>query len=460
MVDLLVVQARTRRWFTAVCVCSFLGCYAGAAEEEQGLRDRGEPWAGESGNGPPPTHSSDEDVLRETSMESPPADSYDFVGYVRMPGLPFIHDVVPHENVGDLLRDYGVELGDPDQGLRDPPIPAEEHDVGRSLALSADGRLFIEKEDVFRKRLLASLGAPESGASFMAWENGPPNYDDDLDPSDDEETLGHRSGIHGSDSRKYVGNSEAWPHRAVGVQTLTWNGGSSYFYDADASFSRRGSGTMISPRALATAAHVILKPNGDIEPQVVAPGAKSRSLGGGVPRHGIESTEKFPWGGRRVKWYHWPVAYGGYSDWKYDYGVMVLYDLDWNPGHIRVGHQSTSWLNFRAFNMSGYPAAYYHCADSPFAGGDCDGAQYRVLGDVRDVWSYTARTWLDTQPGQSGSGIYFKRGEDRVLYLINVGSCDDPIDCGLAKRLTSGSRGTICNWMESWPSIHFDNPNC
>lgn len=445
-----------------MCACWSLGCYSGASPADQGLRDRGEGWAGESGDSPAPRHTRAEDVLRETSRDTPPEDTYEFVGYVRIPGLPFIHDAVPYDNVADLLRDHGVELGDPDQGLRAPPVPAEDHDVGRGLALSADGRLFIEREGVFRKRLLASLEAPESGASFMPWENGPPNYDDDVDPSDEEESLGYRSGIHGPDSRKYVGNSEAWPHRAVGVQTLIWDADedSDYFYDPDARFARAGSGTMISPRALATAAHVILEPNGDISPQAVAPGAKSQSLHGGFPRHGLESSDKFPWGGRRVQWYYWPVAYGGYSDWKWDYGVMVLYDLNWTPGHIRVGHQSTSWLNYREFNMSGYPDPDYHCADSPFVDSDCDGAQYRVHGDVRAVWSYTARTWLDTQPGQSGSGIYFKRGEDRVLYLINVASCEDPVDCGLAKRLTAGSRGTICNWMEAWPSIHFDNPSC
>ncbi len=68
--------------------------------------------------------------------------------------------------------------------------------------------------------------------------------------------------------------------------------------------------------------------------------------------------------------------------------------------------------------------------------------------------------WLDTQTGHSGAPMYISKNGDRVIYLVHVKSCDDPRDCGAAKRLKSGSTSSICSWVEAWPSSFYPNVNC
>src|SRR5262249_7827692 len=106
------------------------------------------------------------DFLAAIAAESPPPDRYDFLGYVKLAGSGhWIHDEEPADSVRALLEKHGIDPTDPDQGVANPPIRHEDHDAGRMIAVSADGRVFLEREDAFVKRLIEIEKMPESSIS-------------------------------------------------------------------------------------------------------------------------------------------------------------------------------------------------------------------------------------------------------------------------------------------------------
>ncbi len=400
-----------------------------------------------------------EDALRQLARETPPVDQYEFIGYARLDGEPlWVHDEEPEGTVGEVLAAAGIKLGDALQGVELPP-GLEETDAARGILVSADGRVFVERLDAFEARLRHIATMPEEGMSGPGHEGWtPPGMETHRsalwNPSDPV-----AGGIHGADQRTPV-TSTSYPERAVGVAIVKPEANSGSVWSGPKRWVGRGSGGMIGPRAVMTAAHVISS-NNNVVVTAAAPGKRGRSWGindddlGPGPNY--NSSSQFPYGARRVVWYFWNTGYDGHP--RYDYGALILQDLAWSPGWIRAGHQSTSWLDYRnGWYMFGYPGD--SCANSFDGDGTCGGYMYRIKGETRDVHLNYAIHWLDTQPGQSGALLYYLKNNDRVAYLINHGSCVGVRDCGVAKKLRSGSYNSICSIVNSYPSSYFPQSDC
>ena len=324
--------------------------------------------------------------------------------------------------------------------------------------MSADGRVFVERLDAFAARLRHIATMPEDGMSGPSDEGWtPPGMEahrsaflNPLDPA--------AGGIHGSDQRSPVTTS-SYPDRAVGVAILAPRGGGSV-WSGPTLWDGRGSGGMIGPRAVMTAAHII-SDNNNVFVTAAAP-AKRGDSWDGVPNNtgpgmNYASSAEFPYGARRAVWYYWNTGYDGHP--RYDYGALILQDLAWSPGWIRAGYQTNSWLNFRdGWYMFGYPGG--NCANSYDGDGTCGGYMHWIRGETRDVYTNHALHWLDTKPGQSGALLYILKNNDRVAYLINHGECTGLRDCGVAKRLRSGSYNSICSIVNANPSSYFPQSDC
>lgn len=409
----------------------------------------------EPNEGPPALqHDESLDFLERIAEESPPEDEYEFIGYVSIEGEEeWIHDEPPQGTVQEVLAAAGFDTANP---FHDVEVPQELKglDAGRGILVSADGRLFLERTSAFAARLKKASQMPDEGVSLS------PSSGTALGPVHANSTLGSvldplNDGIHGSDQRAPV-TSASYPTRATGVLALSRTGSGNH-WAGPVPWIRRGSATMVGPRAVLTNAHVML--NGNSNPRVTGFGPAARGFSwSSDPDPGPgRANSKFPYGIRRTSWYYWPSGFDGGV--KYDYAIAILEDFNWSPGHIRIGYQGTSWLDFKnGWTARGYPGG--SCANSFDGDGACGGYMYSILGQTRGAYTNYVEHWLDTKPGQSGSGMYITNGNDRVLYLINTGECSGARDCGYAKRLRSGSYSTICSWVNSFPSSHFPPPDC
>jgi len=432
----------------------------------------------------PTAPSSDSDAeltfVRETAAIVPDPGTYEFVGYVQpRVGIPWIHEDAPEESVAKLLSKHGTYRSD----ARDDE---EASDSGRGLLLSADGRLFIERDSLFRARLEAEGGEGDHGRTHYAVRDedraaesefhdapcrDPERPDEVVDlhlangaravpavgpthevlVSDDRPTA---DTFHGGDGRSLV-TSSAYPWSAVGVALLRRTSPAG---QSSASYSRSTSGTMIGPRHVLTAAHVFTDGNGVDNVLGAAPAARGYNYANDQsPYTECGFTPKFPFGIRRVQWYYWPAQWDD-SGLKFDYAVLILRDnCPVLPGYIGWGYQTAHWLNYRYMNMAGYPAAWKKCEASPEGNGDCDGYMYYQYEQTTAVYTNYAYSRFDVQEGQSGAGIYDRSGSDRHVYIIHKGS-SGPYTYG--KRLRSGSFSTICSWVDNWTSQYGPNPNC
>ncbi|MEM6292058.1 MAG: hypothetical protein AAGA54_12360 [Myxococcota bacterium] len=398
-----------------------------------------------------------EAFLLELSRVSPPADQYEFIGFVRLEGEPlWVHDTPPEGSVGDVLAAAGIQMGDPLQGVELPP-GLEDTDAARGILVSADGRLFVERLDAFEARLERIASMPESGMSGAESQGYVPPGLTVPRSAVIPPPKPAAAGIHGADQRTPVTTSD-YPYRAAGVSILRPSGGSGSIFSNSRKWNSAGSAAMIGPRHATTAVHVFLS-GGDLMVRGLGPAARGPTWPGADgtgPGPNYAANAQFPFGARRTVWYAWSTGYDGGP--AYDYGMMVMQDLAWSPGHLRLGYQSTSWLDFRdGWYMFGYPND--SCANGYGGSSECGGFMYRIKGETRGVYPQTAIHWLDTASGQSGANLYIKNGNDRVVYLINHGECTQR-DCGVAKRLRAGSYSNMCSVVNSFPSSFFDTVDC
>jgi V8-like Glu-specific endopeptidase len=419
--------------------------------------------------------------LHETALQNPPASDFEFIGYVAPDDGTdiWIHDAPPSPSIQTLLAKHGVDqaVASDKNGVAD--------DVARGVLVSADGRVFVEREEVVETRRQQLAFMPPAKRSG-------PNYPEDGDSDEDNEgvepeltpsewpgeakpstrlipdsgassqhgphsladlprVLGDK--IWGNDDRKLV-TSSATPWRQVGVQGWRLNNGSWV--------RSGGSLEMIGPRAALTVAHVITKSGSTITIQGIAPAARGISWSGDpVPPEG-QSNSKFPFGVRRLQWVYFPSQWpGSGGDIAWDYGVVIMNDINWSPGWIWFGYKpcsGTNGLDWRNHNMAGYPGSSKECLDSPNSNGTCGGYMYRQYERTRSCSVNTLWHEFDVQEGQSGAPVYqyHSSSGSRTVYAMHKSSSD----YSRAKRIREGSFSTICSWMHNWPSSYWANPSC
>lgn len=401
--------------------------------------------------------------MLEVAGEWPPSDQFEFIGYLRPEGITeWVHPTAPAASLAALLAANDVVRGTPSVT---PPESAD--DVGRGILLSADGRVFRERTSAISARIAALATMPEFDAvdeptvSQVHAPGGTAAQGDDAPRLPDDRATDRHSegGIAGSDDRDLVTSSGS-PWRKVGVALLRRDDSNINSPDG---WAGGGSGAFIGPRAVLTAAHVVVGDGDDAKPRIlaVAPAKRGASWSGETPpANGVFSNEKYPWGLRRVKWYFWAEDFEP-GEFRYDYALVILRDLTWSPGNVRFGYQSTTWLDYRGYNMAGYPGNDEPCKHSPDDDGKCGGYLYKNYGNITAVGKWAGVHYIDTQPGMSGGPVYHLEEEidRRTIYLINVAECDNS-DCGMAKRLRKGSYRTLCGWIDVFPSAHFSNIEC
>lgn len=335
----------------------------------------------------------------------------------------------------------------------------EDNDLG--ILVSADGRVFKEKshknrltkppksdtliskikgskEQIKNKNVVSEDEASQGNVNFAEKSVQDTNDGSSLHEKSSDHPL---KAIVGSDNRTLI-TSAAYPWRAVGVALINPN-----------SNTIRGSGAMVGPRHVLTAAHVITDDGNasSLSPVRAAPAARGEGYSG----------NRWPFDRRFVQWYYWPNGWDGgnlSTDARYDYAVLILSDINWSPGWVGFGYQTTTWLDYSNFNTAGYPGNNYGCVDSPLSSGECGGYMYRQFAQVRSVFPGHFYHRFDTHRGQSGSPIYWSNGNtSRVIYGVHSRSGGG---YNIAHRIRSGSFNSICNWIEANPSSHFTNVSC
>ena len=196
-----------------------------------------------------------------------------------------------------------------------------------------------------------------------------------------------------------------------------------------------GSGTLISPRLILTAAHNIFdpaKPGGYAVKWRVALGGE-----GGVAvstddydttRQWVEQDSRSP--------------YRAYS--AFDFGVLILPNpVDSLISPIPVETMSESVLSARSMGILGYPRVYY--------------PRLQLCGSAIDVWATESRLFygVRTLPGMSGGPVYDAvtgpEGQKiRTVRGIHTAFFDEPgdrNDRGSALRITANVMELIREWM-------------
>lgn len=181
--------------------------------------------------------------------------------------------------------------------------------------------------------------------------------------------------IFDDDERSEVSNTTQAPYSAICNLTITYKSGSKEY----------GTGFLIAPKKVATAAHVMRKRNGDYAVKiVVSPGDKpgSHPYGQQIVTKGSDMLYPSLW-----------VTADNADAPKYDYGVIRLAKaFNGNPATLSLNssYSTNNYKNMRA-RITGYD---YKTA-----------ILWKQTGKINKADSYLVYTKMDTLPGMSGSPI-------------------------------------------------------
>lgn len=261
-----------------------------------------------------------------------------------------------------------------------PPSEGEgKESAERSIAALAYGDEGLEDVEGFVRA---------SGAASELWT--PPTADL---PNAGEASYGPlppaAETVHGPDDRVQITNTADYPWRTQCSLSMTAQDGSGWI----------GSGTLIGPRTVLTAAHCVYIKNSGIAGRDgwmrqirVMPGRNGANL---------------PFGAQSTTSYRTTTAWIGSGNPEYDYAVIIL-PVTFNVGWLGYLNLSDADLLATTGNIAGYPG------DKPSG---------TLWYDARKIAAVTPRKVhydIDTAGGQSGSGVYRLLNGQRHVFAVHA----------------------------------------
>lgn len=193
----------------------------------------------------------------------------------------------------------------------------------------------------------------------------------------------------GEENRVRQTDTRTWPWSAI-CYLIIHRGPNQY----------RGTGFFVAPDAVVTAGHCLHNRFGYADRIQVVPG---------------RDLEDWPFGSAVGRDFHVPTEWRRGRDAAFDYGVIRLpnSDLGAQTGVLPIADLAPEVLKASQLNTAGYPSDMTPSRALHFNAGPCDA-----------VYRQRLQYFVDTWKGASGSPVWIKSGEDRVVVGIhNYGHC-------------------------------------
>ncbi|MGB5962671.1 MAG: trypsin-like serine protease [Coleofasciculaceae cyanobacterium] len=253
-----------------------------------------------------------------------------------------------------------------------------------------------------------------------------PKNSNELSPSFNYPNFGSR-GLLGSESRARAGSSQEsviGPDNRIFINSTTiypWRAQAKLFITFPDGITRGCSGTLIQAKYLLTAGHCV----------------HNKDYGGWYTKievvPGLNNTYK-PYGSAFASYAR---SYNGWINSKNRNYDMALVTLDRNIGSTTgwLGYKYYSTINGVTGNIAGYP-------------GDKGGLKlYYHSGPIASSTSKRVSYSIDTNKGQSGSGVYRITDGKRYVFAVHTNGTSPSVTTNSGTRLDSAKVGNISSWI-------------